>query len=200
MTEKSLHKQNRIAIPVALAIALGPLTALTLGSMFADKETIARAEAGERNIDLGDQYRDYTVPSTKGDAADVSVVDVIDGSKPFDRFRDLVEQANMVDVLNGTGPFTLFVSADQAFDDLSSQRRDQLMGDQSDKVNLVSAQVAPGRLSATDLMQMDKIETLDGRTFDVGEGGHLSIGNAEVIKGDLVAGNGIVHVVDGFVP
>ena len=154
MTQKSIEKRHRIAIPVVLALALGPLTALMLGSKFADEETLARAEAGERNIDVTDRYRDYQMPTTEGRASDVSVADVIDDGKPFDRFHQLVEQAKMTDVLDGPGPFTVFVPVDQAFDNLSQQRKEQLMGNRSDKIDLVSAQVARGRLSATDLMQI----------------------------------------------
>ena len=44
--------QQRWTIIFALALALGPLTALTLGSKYADEETIARAEAGDRNYDI----------------------------------------------------------------------------------------------------------------------------------------------------
>jgi uncharacterized surface protein with fasciclin (FAS1) repeats len=199
MTEQSFYRQHRIAILIALVLALGPLTALTLGSMYADEETLARAEAGDRNMEPVDRYGDYELPTAEGEAASLSVVDVIDGAKPFDRFHGLVQRSDMAGVLDGPGPFTLFVPVNDAFQGLTQQQRDALTGDQTRIVELVSAHVARGRMAATDLMQKERIETLGGESFGVGESGHLGIGDAEIIKADLIAGNGVVHVVDGFV-
>lgn len=199
MTEKQpFYKTHRNALIVVFILGLGPLTALTVGSKVADEETIARAEAGDRNMPPEDKFEQYEPPTAAGAAAERSVVTVIDDSAPFQPFYALVKKADMAEVLDQGGPYTLFAPADDAFEGLSEQRRQELM-DSANATDLVSAHVANGRIVATDLLEMDSVDTLGGRSFSVGNGGDLSIGNAEIIKSDLVAGNGIVHVVDGFV-
>lgn len=64
--QKNFFTQQRVATVVVLALALGPLAALTFGSKFADEETIARAEAGDRNYAEPDPLAVYQPPQPTG--------------------------------------------------------------------------------------------------------------------------------------
>ena len=56
-----------------------------------------------------------------------------------------------------------------------------------------------GRLSATDLLQLRQVDTIAGRTVPIDRAGSaMSFGSADIIKTNLVAGNGVVHFVDGL--
>jgi len=71
------------------------------------------------------------------------------------------------------------------------------MQDQHTFIALVSNHVVRARLGITDLLQADKTETLSGRTLDLdAPGAQPSVGGAEIVQGNLVAGNGIVHVIN----
>jgi uncharacterized surface protein with fasciclin (FAS1) repeats len=189
--------QQRWTIALALVLALGPLTALTLGSKYADEETIARAEAGDRNYDAPGPFAAYDLPETSGAAADTTVLDITQDSALFSTFEQAIEQAGMVDVLNEDGPFTLLVPTNSAFDALSEDQRQALMQDRQALINLVSNHVVRARLGITDLLQADQTETLSGKRLELdAPGAQLSVAGAEIVQSNLVAGNGVVHVIN----
>lgn len=189
--------QQRWTIIFALVLALGPLTALTLGSKYADEETIARAEAGDRNYDIPGPYASFDPLEATGPAADTTVLDITQNSALFSGFEKAIEQAGMADVLKEDGPFTLFVPPDSAFDELSEETRQALMQDPQALVELVSNHVVRDRLGITDLLQADQAKTLSGKSLELSApSAKLSVNGAEIVQSNLVAGNGIVHVID----
>lgn len=192
--------QQRWTVAFALVLALGPLTALTFGSKYADEETLARAEAGDRNYDSPGPFAAYDPPKAVGAADGSTVLDITRDAALFSDFERAVEQAGMLQVLKEDGPFTLFVPTNSAFDALPSERRQALMQDQQALVDLVSNHVVRARLGITDLLQADQAETISGKPLELSApGAQLSVGGAEIIKSNLVAGNGIVHVIDRLI-
>jgi uncharacterized surface protein with fasciclin (FAS1) repeats len=194
--QPSFLTQQRWTIAAMLVIALGPLTALTFGSKYADEETLRRAEAGDRNYDQPGPYASYQPPEAVGEAADSTVLDITSHSALFERFQQAIDKAGMSDVLSEDGPFTLFVPTNEAFADLPADTRQGLMQDPQALVDLVSNHVVLGRLAATDLIRSESAETLSGESLALTSRGQLSAGNAEIIQSNLVAGNGIVHIID----
>jgi uncharacterized surface protein with fasciclin (FAS1) repeats len=103
----------------------------------------------------------------------------------------------MLEVLKEDGPFTLFVPTNSAFDALPEEQRQALMQDQQALIDLVSNHVVRARLGITDLLQADQTESLSGKALGLSApGAQLSVGGAEIVQSNLVAGNGIVHVID----
>ncbi|WP_462322230.1 fasciclin domain-containing protein [Halochromatium sp.] len=189
--------QQRWTIIFALVLALGPLTALTLGSKYADEETIARAEAGDRNYDAPGPFASFELAETGGAAADSTVLDITQDAALFSTFEQAIEQAGMLDVLKEDGPFTLFVPTNSAFNALSEDQRQALMQDRQALINLVSNHVVRARLGITDLLQADRTETLSGKRLELdAPGAQLSVAGAEIVQSNLVAGNGVVHVIN----
>jgi len=199
MTEKQpFYTKHRNALIVILVLGLGPLTALTFGSKYADEETIERAQAGAENIEPEDRYEAYELSEQTGDLGEGTVLDVTADSAVFEQFQQLVKEAEMTDLLKGKGPFTVFVPTDEAFAKLSEERKEVLVNDRAEMKDLVSNHIVRGLLGAADLLQTQQVETLGGRDVDIGSGGRLSFGDAEIIKSNLVAGNGVVHIIDAL--
>ena len=199
MTEKQpFYTKHRNALIVILVLGLGPLTALTFGSKYADEETIERAQAGAENIEPEDRYEAYELSEQTGDLGEGTVLDVTADSAVFEQFQQLVKEAEMTDLLKGKGPFTVFVPTDKAFAKLSEERKEALVNDRAEMKDLVSNHIVRGLLGAADLLQTQQVETLGGRDVDIGSGGRLSFGDAEIIKSNLVAGNGVVHIIDAL--
>jgi uncharacterized surface protein with fasciclin (FAS1) repeats len=201
MTQRQLSKRNMIGIAVLVAMGLGPLAALSIGERVADEETLARAQAGARNFEPPDRYPDsaFGLPKLTGAAAETTVNNFGTDSSLFSDYRKAVQESDFGEVLEGPGPFTVFVPVDDAFAQLSDAQRKDLFGDKDKLVQLLSDHVVLGRLSATDLIQMDRVDTLGGRAIPIDQGGNaMSFGNADIIKTNLVAGNGVVHIVDGL--
>lgn len=195
--QNSFLTQQRWTIFFGLLIALGPLTALTFGSKYADEETLERAEAGDRNYDAPGPFSPYDPPTTAGSAANSTVLDITQNTALFSSFEQAIEQAGMVDVLKEDGPFTLFVPTNSAFASLPEDKRQALMHKPQALIDLVSNHVVRARLGITDLLQADQAETLSGKSLKVGApASQLSIGGAEIVQSNLVVGNGIVHVIN----
>jgi uncharacterized surface protein with fasciclin (FAS1) repeats len=191
-------KRQRIGLIAVLVLALGPLAALTFGSKYAPEETRERADAALENAEPKDRYGAYEAFSQSGDPED-TVVDVTEGSGLFASYNRALSGAGMAEVLRERGPFTVFAPTEEAFSRMPEQQRSELLKDQQSMTDFVSGHVVRGRLSATDLLQKAEVETLDGKTVPVMSEGHLSFGDAEIIKSNLLADNGIVHVIDNVV-
>jgi uncharacterized surface protein with fasciclin (FAS1) repeats len=201
MNAQTVQKRNRISLITMAIFAVSPLAALSIGERFAGEETQARAEAGDRNYEAPGPFAGsgYDLPQVVGAAADKTVLDLTRGAALFKDYREAVQQADFGQVLSGPGPLTVFVPTDAAFDRLPAEQRRQLFADPDRLVDMLSGLVVRGRLSATDLLQTDRVQTLSGRTVQINQGGEtMSFGDAGIVKTNLVAGNGVMHVVDGL--
>jgi uncharacterized surface protein with fasciclin (FAS1) repeats len=201
MTEHENRNRNVVWIAAVLAMGLGPLAAFSIGQRYAGEETMTRAEAGHRSYEAPDRYADayYGLPELEGAAGRTTVRDITADSALFEHYRDAVDRSGFGKVLEGPGPLTLFVPVDHAFAQLSESERNALFADSDRLVQMLSNQVVRGRLAATDLIQRDHVDTIGGRRVALEQGGHaVSFGDADIVKTDLVAGNGVVHIIDGL--
>jgi uncharacterized surface protein with fasciclin (FAS1) repeats len=123
------------------------------------------------------------------------------------RFTTLIaglEAADLVDTLSGDGPFTVFAPTDEAFDNLPDGLLDELLADVDQLTNVLTYHVYAGNVLAADAIALDgeTIEMLNGLgvTIDVVDGNVvLNLGKdaeATVIITDIVASNGVIHVID----
>jgi uncharacterized surface protein with fasciclin (FAS1) repeats len=200
MNKTDPNRYNRPAIILGLAMALGPLTALSFGTKFADEETWDRARAGLENVEVErtlDPYGDGD--STPAYARDRSIDDVLAGAAIFGTFREALAAVGDQGNLNG-GVYTVLVPTDSAFDGIPAERMQALMDDPAALSRFVAKHIIPGRYTATDLMQMREARTLGGDMISVGAssatGGNLAAGGAEVVKSNIFAKNGVVHVLE----
>jgi uncharacterized surface protein with fasciclin (FAS1) repeats len=130
--------------------------------------------------------------------------DIVDIAAGDDRFETLVaalKAAGLVDTLKGNGPFTVFAPTDDAFDKLSPGTVDDLLKPENKDtlVNILTYHVLAGKVTAEDAAKLDgkevsmvngdkaKIEVRDGSVY---------IDGAKVIITDIMAKNGIIHVID----
>lgn len=204
MTDSANRINYTPAVVLGLAMALGPLTALSLGTRYADEETWARANAGLENAapavttdGYGVSGENAAVPAY---ASDKTLTDLLAGSGVFDTFEQAMKAAGLDQQLATTGDYTLFVPSDQAFAQMPEVQRTALMADSAALTALVNKHIVPGRHTVADLMQAREARTIDGNLVDVGPSarynGHIGIGGAELVKTNLFASNGVVHVVD----
>lgn len=197
MSDSTKTSSNLVVI-LGLAMALGPLTALSLGSKYAGEETRARAQAGLENAKPVDQLGRYE--SGTAPVAGKSIADVVSESALFDSFEVALKAAGADSILSGADTYTVFVPSDEGFAKLPSAQREALLKDKDAMAAWVAQHIVPGRYTATDLMQMREARTLNGDTIAVGpsanSNGHIGFGSAEVVKSNIQAANGIVHVID----
>ncbi|EGV20066.1 fasciclin domain-containing protein [Thiocapsa marina] len=195
MSTENAPEKNPWTIAVVLAVALGPLTALALGSKYADEETRERARAGLVNATPSDVLDAYDTTRAPGYASEKTLGDITGGSAIFSQLQAAIEAAGSKAILEGEGPYTVFAPSNEAFARVPEEQLAALLADPVALQSLISAHIAPGRLSATEMMQGLTATNLAGETVPVGVQGNLKVGDATVSQ-SIVAKNGIVHVID----
>jgi uncharacterized surface protein with fasciclin (FAS1) repeats len=129
-----------------------------------------------------------------------TVVDVIVNSPDHNTLEAAVIAAGLVEALSAEGPFTVFAPTDAAFNLLPAGTIDALLADPTGLLTeILFYHVVSGTALSTDLSDQQEIVTLNGLTVTVTiNGSGVFINDAQVIIADLVADNGVVHVIDAI--
>ena len=108
-----------------------------------------------------------------------------------------VKAAGLVDTLQGKGPFTVFAPVNAAFDALPAGTVETLLKPENKAMltKVLTYHVVPGKVMAKDV-KAGKVPTVEGASLTVATQGGVSVDQAKVIKTDIVADNGVIHVVD----
>ena len=191
-------------VVLGLAMALGPLAALSIGSRFADEETLARANAGRDGARPTPSLAEYgpsgATASTPTSAQDTTVMELLAGSGVFDTLSQAISAYGLEGKLVRNDSFTLLAPSDEAFARMPADDLKALFSSKESTSDFLDLHMLTGRFTATDLMTIGQSQTVAGNQMDVGPSarynGHVGAGGAEVVKTNLFASNGIVHVVD----
>lgn len=139
-------------------------------------------------------------------AATSDIVDTAVAAGSFKTLATALEAAGLVDTLKGPGPFTVFAPTDDAFDKLPAGTVDTLLKEPKGKLaEILKYHVVSGDVRAADVVKMDgqKVKTVQGSDLTVEvKGDKVALidgaGNrVNVTKTDVVASNGVIHVLDG---
>ena len=118
-----------------------------------------------------------------------SAADIVETAVSAGQFKTLVtalQEADLVDTLKGDGPFTVFAPTDAAFAKLPAGALDALVKDKQKLAAVLTYHVVPG-----------KVKTVQGESLSVSsQGGSVMVDNAKVVKTDIGASNGVIHVID----
>lgn len=132
-------------------------------------------------------------------AAPGNLVDVAVGAGNFTTLVAAVEAAGLVETLQGEGPFTVFAPTDEAFAALPEGTVEGLLEDPEALAEILTYHVIPGRVMAGDVIAAGEVEpeTVQGSTLDVRVmDGTVHVDEATVTSADVVASNGVIHVID----
>ena len=128
--------------------------------------------------------------------------DIVDTAVAAGDFKTLVaavQAAGLVDTLKGTGPFTVFAPTDAAFAKLpAGTLKDLLKPENKAKlVAILTYHVVPGDVTAADVTKLSEAKTVNGAMLKVTtQNGKVMINKADVVKTDIEASNGVIHVID----
>ena len=134
-------------------------------------------------------------------AATVQAKDIVDTAVAAGDFKTLavaLEKAGLVDTLKGKGPFTVFAPTDAAFAKVPKKDLDALLADKSKLAAVLTYHVVPGSVMAKDV-KAGKVKTVQGSDLTVSTSGGVKVDSANVVKTDIVADNGVIHVIDSVV-
>lgn len=138
-----------------------------------------------------------TVPAQAQESRDLVEVAVEAGT--FKTLATAVQAAGLVDTLRGEGPFTVFAPTDEAFAKLpEATLRDLLRPENRDQLTrILTYHVVAGRVDSTTALRVGEAETVAGDSIRIRlEGGRLRVNDASVVANDVIASNGVIHVID----
>jgi uncharacterized surface protein with fasciclin (FAS1) repeats len=110
-----------------------------------------------------------------------------------------VEAADLVSVLQGDGPFTVFAPTDEAFAKLPPGTLNALLADKENLVEVLTYHVVPGKVLAADVVELDSATTVQGQEIRIDTSSGVKVDDANVIKTDVMASNGVIHVIDSVI-
>jgi uncharacterized surface protein with fasciclin (FAS1) repeats len=126
------------------------------------------------------------------------IVDTAVGAGNFKTLATALQAAGLVDTLKGKGPFTVFAPTDEAFAKVPKADLDALLKDKAKLTAVLTYHVVPGKVMAADV-RAGKVKTVQGSELTIGTQGGVTVDAAKVIKTDIVADNGVIHVIDSVV-
>lgn len=127
--------------------------------------------------------------------------DIVDTAVAAGQFKTLataLQAAGLVDTLKGKGPFTVFAPTDEAFAKVPKDQLDALLKDKAKLTAVLTYHVVPGKVMAADV-KAGKVKTVQGSELTVATSGGVMVDSAKVVKTDIVASNGVIHVIDSVV-
>jgi uncharacterized surface protein with fasciclin (FAS1) repeats len=126
---------------------------------------------------------------------DTSIIGTASEAGSFSTLLTAVEAAGLTTTLEDGGPFTVFAPTDDAFDALPAGTLDALLADTDALESVLLYHVVSGEYSAADLQGRSSIETVQGQPIVITEGSVI-LNGIEVAQGDIMADNGIIHVIN----
>ena len=127
------------------------------------------------------------------------IVDTAVAAGSFTTLAKALKAADLVDTLKGPGPFTVFAPTDAAFAKLPAGTLDKLLKPENkDQLRrILTYHVVPGEVRAADVVKLPSAKAVSGDTITVKvNDGKVHVDDANVIKTDIQASNGVIHVID----
>ena len=125
--------------------------------------------------------------------------DIVDTAVSAGSFTTLVtalKKAGLVETLKGEGPFTVFAPNDEAFAKIPSDQLNALLADKEKLTAVLLYHVVPGKVMAADVAGMTSAKTVQGQEIRIDTSDGVKVDGAKVIQTDIVASNGVIHVID----
>ena len=127
------------------------------------------------------------------------IVDTAVGAGSFKTLAAALGAAGLVDTMKSPGPFTVFAPTDEAFAKLPAGTVEELIKPENKAklTAILTYHVVAGKVMAADVVKVKDAKTVQGGSVKVNAmGGKVMIDNATVVKTDIAASNGVIHVID----
>ena len=143
-----------------------------------------------------------TVSGAQAQHGGQDIVDTAVAAGSFKTLAKALQAADLVETLKGKGPYTVFAPTDEAFAKLpAATLQDLLKPENKSKLQrILTYHVVAGRVSSSDVAKMRSAKAVSGDTIDISaNGGTVTVDDATVVKADIAASNGVIHVIDSVI-
>ena len=125
----------------------------------------------------------------------LSIADIIQADKSLNLFARSLKKSGINELLQGEGPYTVFVSNDEAYEEVSFSRKLAVWTNKKRMIRILNFHIVRGRITSEDLKTVTSLTTLEGAQLSVENNGE-KVDIAGIAKKDIYASNGIIHVID----
>jgi uncharacterized surface protein with fasciclin (FAS1) repeats len=146
-----------------------------------------------------------TVAATGSTAVRAETRDLVDTAVAGGSFKTLakaLDAAGLVTTLKGAGPFTVFAPTDEAFAKLPDGTLETLLKPENKEKlrRILTYHVVAGKVMASDVVKLQSAKAVSGDTITLKvENGMVHVDNATVTSADVLASNGVIHVIDSVI-
>jgi uncharacterized surface protein with fasciclin (FAS1) repeats len=124
------------------------------------------------------------------------IVDTAVAAGSFKTLATALEAAGLIATLKGEGPFTVFAPTDEAFAKIPEADLKALIADKEKLTKVLTYHVVAGKIMAADVVKLKNAKTVEGQSITIDTSDGVKVDNAKVIKTDVMATNGVIHVID----
>ncbi len=133
-------------------------------------------------------------PSAKADIVDTAVA-----AGSFKTLAAALNAAGLTETLKGKGPFTVFAPTDAAFAKLPEGTVEALLKDIPKLTAILTYHVVPGQVTAKEVVKLSSVKTVQGQSLALSTASGVKVDGASVVEADVMASNGVIHVIDTVV-
>jgi uncharacterized surface protein with fasciclin (FAS1) repeats len=137
-----------------------------------------------------------SAPSVHAGENRADVVDTAVAAGSFKTLAQALQAAGLVETLKGKGPFTVFAPTDEAFAKLPAGALDGLLKDKAKLTAVLTYHVVAGQVLAADVVKLKSAKTVQGGSLKIDATQGVKVDGATVVKTDVAASNGVIHVID----
>ena len=140
--------------------------------------------------------------SATAQAPSKDIVETAVAAGSFNTLAKALQAAGLVDTLKGKGPFTVFAPTDEAFAKLPAGTLEDLLKpeNKSKLQRILTYHVVPGKVGSAQVVKMSSAKAVSGDAITIKTSGNtVMVDNATVVKTDIPASNGVIHVIDSVI-
>ncbi len=141
----------------------------------------------------------FAAPAAVQAGSQKDIVDTAVAAGSFKTLATALKAAGLIDTLKGAGPFTVFAPTDEAFAKIPKADLDALIADKAKLTKVLTYHVVAGKVMAADVMKIKEAKTVEGQMVKIDTSSGVKINGAKVIKADVEASNGVIHVIDSVI-
>ena len=133
------------------------------------------------------------------------IIDTAVGAGSFSTLAAALDAADLITTLKGDGPFTVFAPTDEAFKKLPAGTVEMLLKPENKEklMAVLLLHVVPGEVFASDVVSLSEAKTAGGETVKFSTRSGVKVGTASgisnIVKTDIKASNGVIHVIDAVI-
>jgi len=138
-------------------------------------------------------------PFARGGHHEKDIVETAIEAGQFQTLATALQAAGLVETLKGEGPFTVFAPTDDAFAKIPEATLQALLADKAKLTRVLTYHVVPGKVTAADVVKLKEAKTVEGQSVRIDSADGVKVDDANVIKADVMASNGVIHVIDAVI-